>query len=161
MVVGTTIVPEAARFLLPLLIALKLRDEKLYKKIIGGECNATEIIEHLVSKHNAWELFSIDFETKEYVGVRFERDMSAELYAISPYSWRILVSKVLRQERDKLTDLSEKLFHPVVQKIHHMKKSLTQYFISDFGWFLDVGIPINNFSKCIELVEFKDETQRH
>ena len=160
-VVGTTIIPAAvARLLLPLLIALKLRDDDFYKKIIGGECNATEIIEQLVSKHNAWELFGINPETKEYAG-GFAPALCSELYAIAPRRWRDDVVMALREGKDNPSKLSEHLFHHVVQKVYYMKQSSTKHFDSEFKEALHLGIPINYLSKCIELVEFKDETQKY
>jgi hypothetical protein len=79
----------AKRLLFPLLIALKLRDEEFYKKIISGASNATEIIERLVREHNAWELFDLDPETKKRMNKLTKAyDLCYELYAISHQAWR-------------------------------------------------------------------------
>ena len=82
------------------MIALKLRDEDFYKRIIGGECNATEIIDRLTKTHNAWEIFGIDPATKRYVRGHGHA-LCAELYAISPRSWREGVIVALRESKDK------------------------------------------------------------
>jgi hypothetical protein len=158
-VVGSIINSELAeRLILPLLIALKLRDEDFYKKILTGKCNATEIIEHLVSKHNALELFGIDPDTNEYVG-GFGIGLCSTLYALSPRSWRVEVGQILHEGTDKHSQLLDEFFHPVVQKVFYMEKGSTKYFDSKFEQTLHYGIPINDISKCIELIEFKDETK--
>ena len=163
-VVGAIIDPKMyARFVLPLLVALKLRDENFYKKIIAGECNATEIIDRLIEKYHAWELFGIDPKTKKFVR-GYGHDLCAELYAISPKEWLWEVDKDIRHDTDEHVQLSEKLFHPVVKEIYRMGKSPKKFFDSneglEFKQTIHHRIPISNFSKCIEFVEFNDDTQR-
>jgi len=157
MMVGTAIDSNiSARLIFPLLIALKLRDESLYKKIIAGECNATEIIEQLVSKYNAWELFGIDPKTNQHMG-GFGNSLCTELYAISPSFWRRDVIQVLQEGIDKHPQLLKELFHPVVQTIYSMKQNSTKLFDSNFIPIINRWISISNFSKCIELVEFDED----
>ena len=140
---------------------MKLRDEDFYKKVIGGGYNATEIIDQLVEKHKAWEIFNIDPETKMHVGgMGFGHVLCAELYALSPYAWVERVSKVLQDGIDKHPQWLEKLFHPVAQELYYMKEDATKHFDPKFKEALRNRISINDFSKCIELVEFKDETRR-
>jgi len=144
------------------LVALKLRDEDFYKKIIGGECNATEIIEHLVTKHKGHELFGIDPETNKFVRGHGHA-LCAELYAISPKEWLWKVEEDTRDDADEHVHLSEKLFHPIVQEIYRMGRLQKKYFNSneglEFKRTIHHRIPINDFSKCIELVGFKDEAK--
>ena len=156
LVVGSIIVPGAGRYILPLLIALKMRDEIFYKRIIGGECNATEIIDRLTKTHNAWELFGIDPATKRYVRGHGHA-LCAELYAISPRSWRDGVIEALRESNGKPSQLSETLFHAAVQEVFYMTQDGTRHFDTNFDLAIHQGIPINDISKCIELVGFKDE----
>jgi hypothetical protein len=159
-VVGAVIDSKmVSRLALPLLVALKLRDEDFYKEIISCRYNATEIIDRLMKTYNAWELFGINPDTKQ-LGRGYGQALCTDLYAISPQSWREEVGLALMEIEEKRSKPSDHLFHPVVQKVYNMAQPTRNYFDSNFDMTLHQGIPVNEFSKCIELVAFKDETPR-
>jgi len=169
MVVASIIEPELAkRLVLPLLVALKLRDTDFYKKIISEKSNATEIIDRLTEDHNAWELFDLDSETKErmYKPTRAYK-LCYELYAISPYEWIREVENSIRDLTANQGQLPEKLFHFVVKAIFlhdHFREQQPQDFFDgsmghEFKQNLHFAISMKNLSKCIELVEFGDKTE--
>ncbi len=97
------------------LIALKLRDEEFYKKIIGDEgINASEIVDRLITKLNAWRLFFIDPVTKtlmrDTVAEKDRRTPPAKLnaisllsafYTISPDTWQQGIGRLLNDKSYK------------------------------------------------------------
>jgi hypothetical protein len=171
-IVGSIIEPRLkTRLLLPLLVALKLRDEDFYKKILGDVgCNATEIIEQLVTKHNAWELFNINPKTrKDMLGTTYAYNLIGELYAVSPQEWLRNVDEFVQNNRntnnrrDSPTtsvepQWSDEMFHPVVQTLFHLNdgKNYSNYH-EDFQHLLRDRASIKFLSQCIELVDLNNE----
>ena len=167
MVVASIIEPQLAkRLVLPLLVALKLRDSDFYKKIISGESNATEIIDRLTEEHKAWELFDLDPETKKRMyNTAKAYDLCYELYAASPQAWIREVGDNIREHTTNQGQLSEKLFNTVVKEVFFRDEPPKDFFNNSLGFQFKKSIhhstPMNDFSKCIELVEFDDKSEKY
>jgi len=167
-VVASTIDSEAVGWrTLPLLVALKLRDETFYRKIISNSgCNATEIIERLVTEHNAWKLFDLDPETKKRLSVTYGYKLCVELYQFSPSNWRKEVCEIYSENErasrttgiplDVTSQWPEKMFHHVVKKLFFVDKNPKHIFSETNFRDIAFGASVNDLIRCIELVGFQD-----
>ena len=92
-------------------------------------------------------------------------DFCYELYAVSSKKWKNEVTDDIRAHNDSQSQLSEKLFHVVVQKVLFDGRPPRDFFNTreghGFEQHIRCGIPMNDFSKCIELVEFDDKSEKY